>query len=123
MLCQDGYGAILTPSGGGAEEAHCSPHIQSAHEWCRHFRSVRRLLPIHTQNGEVVAEGFFWLLDVSITNSFVLYKETEESPKSHMAYRRSIVEALATRYISSAPPRQFGHTEGGPILTQVIRSD
>ena len=103
MLCQDGYRAILTPSGGGAEEAHCSPHIQSAHEWCRYFRSVHRLLPI--------------------TNSFVLYKETEESPKSHMAYRRSIVEAMTTWYISSAPPRPFGHTEGGPILTQVIRSD
>lgn len=48
---------------------------------------------------------FFWLLDASITNSYILYKELEQSPKRHIAYRRSIVTALATQYISSAPPR------------------
>ena len=49
---------------------------------------------------------FFWLLDLSITNSYALYRELEQNRVlPHVAYRRSIIEALATRYISSAPPR------------------
>ena len=48
---------------------------------------------------------FFWLIDLSVTNSYALYREMEQDRIPHIAYRRSIVEALATRYLSSAPPR------------------
>ena len=48
---------------------------------------------------------FFWLIDLSVTNSYALYREMEQNRIPHIAYRRSIVEALATRYLSSAPPR------------------
>ena len=48
---------------------------------------------------------FFWLIDLSVTNSYALYGEMEQDRIPHIAYRRSIVEALVTRYLSSAPPR------------------
>ena len=42
---------------------------------------------------------FFWLLDVAITNSYALYRGIEQDRiLPHIAYRRSIVEALASRY-------------------------
>ncbi len=50
---------------------------------------------------------FFWLLELYVTNSYALYREYQQQPKpsTHLVYRRSIVETLATRYVSSAPPR------------------
>ena len=47
---------------------------------------------------------FFWLIDLCVTNSYAVYKEMEQDRMSHITYRRSIVEALASRYLSSAPP-------------------
>ena len=35
---------------------------------------------------------FFWLMDVSVTNSYALYGDIQQSPKSHITYRRSIVD-------------------------------
>lgn len=67
---------------------------------------------------------FFWLLDLCVTNSYALYREQEQSPKPkpHLTYRRMIVEALASRYMSTAPPRrQVGrprkrcHPESGTL--------
>ena len=54
----------------------------------------------------------FWLMDLCITNSYALYRELQQNRiLPHIAYRRSIVEALATRYITSAPPRpRIGHS-------------
>ena len=48
---------------------------------------------------------FFWLLEVTVVNSFIIYRQTTATPKTHIIYRRSLVEALATRCISSTPPR------------------
>jgi len=46
---------------------------------------------------------FFWLIETCITNSYALYKEIQQKPMRHVTYRRSIVEALASRYMSSLP--------------------
>ena len=49
----------------------------------------------------------FWLLETAVVNSFVLYKDiTKPARPNHLAYRRSIVESLASRYLASAPPRR-----------------
>lgn len=48
---------------------------------------------------------FFWLVDVCIVNSYALYRAAVTKPMTHITYRRQIVETLATRHISSAPPR------------------
>jgi len=49
----------------------------------------------------------FWLLETAVVNSFVLYKDiTKPARPNHLAYRHSIVESLASKYLASAPPRQ-----------------
>ena len=52
---------------------------------------------------------FFWLLEVSVVNSYILYtihSETHHSkPLTHLQYRRNVIEALASRYLQAAPPR------------------
>ena len=48
---------------------------------------------------------FFWLLDVSITNSYALYRDNVAKPISHVDFQRSIVEGFAVQYLSSVPPR------------------
>ena len=49
---------------------------------------------------------FFWLMDLCITNSYALYRETKDAPIPHLRFRRLIVESLATLYLSTAPPRR-----------------
>ena len=49
---------------------------------------------------------FFWLLEVSVVNSYLLYKETVEKPKSHLDYRRAMIEHMAKLSCQLAPPRQ-----------------
>ena len=62
---------------------------------------------------------FFWLLDVSVTNSYALYCDTVSRPMAHIRFRRSIVESYAAQYLSSIPPRQVSrprkrpHSESG----------
>ena len=48
---------------------------------------------------------FFWLMETTIVNSYVIYHEVAEDPCSHLAYCRRVLEILATRCVSSAPPR------------------
>ena len=36
----------------------------------------------------------FWLLEVAIVNSYILYRETVGSPSSHADYRRQVVVSL-----------------------------
>ena len=48
---------------------------------------------------------FFYLLEVTVVNSFLLYRQTVHQPKNHLAYRRMIVEQAATIFIQQAPPR------------------
>ena len=54
---------------------------------------------------------FFWLIETAVVNSYTLYNCTVTPRRpNHLAYRRAIVESLATRYLASAPPRhQTGH--------------
>ena len=40
----------------------------------------------------------FWLLETSVVNSYILYKETMPNPKSHVAFRRSLSELLVKRH-------------------------
>ena len=47
----------------------------------------------------------FWLIETSMVNSSILYEDTVESPKSHVAYRRSVIESLASQHISMSPSR------------------
>ena len=43
----------------------------------------------------------FWLLETAMVNSYVLYKESTRTPMSHVAFRRSVIEALASAHIST----------------------
>ena len=48
---------------------------------------------------------FFWMFEVTVVNSYILYKISIQSPLSHLHYRRSVVDSLASRHLSTAPPR------------------
>ena len=48
---------------------------------------------------------FFWLMVVTAVNSYIIYKDTVTSPKTHLTFQWSVVEALATRWLTSAPLR------------------
>ena len=48
---------------------------------------------------------FFWLLEVAVVNSFILCKLNSHSTTTHLQYRRHVIQALATRYLHTAPPR------------------
>ena len=54
---------------------------------------------------------FFWLLEVAVVNSYILYKCTVVRPISHREYRCSVIRALA---IQSAPPRCPGRRRERP---------
>ena len=47
---------------------------------------------------------FFWLLEVTVVNSYITYKQTVVNPKSHLPYRCTLIEVLAGRSITNAPP-------------------
>lgn len=50
---------------------------------------------------------FFWLLETAVVNSYVLHNRIVAPTRAnHLAYRRAIVESLASRYVTSAPPRR-----------------
>ncbi len=51
---------------------------------------------------------FFWLFEVAVVNSYILYKITAPRPSTHLEYRRRLVDALASRHIMAAPPRHVG---------------
>ena len=48
---------------------------------------------------------FFWLVEVTVVNSYITYKQIVINPKSHLAYRRTLIEVLAGSSITNAPPR------------------
>ena len=49
--------------------------------------------------------GFFWLFEVTTVNSYILYKLSVPSPVTHFQFRQSVINALTSRYLSTAPPR------------------
>ena len=48
---------------------------------------------------------FFYLLEVSTVNSYLLYKHSVLQHRSHLGYRRAIVEQVAKLSLQQAPPR------------------
>ena len=48
---------------------------------------------------------FFWLVEVAIVNSYILYRLSTQSPLTHLQYRRRLVDALASHHRITAPPR------------------
>ena len=50
---------------------------------------------------------FFWLLEVTVVNSYLLYKahaaRLNIRPITHLQFRRSLAESLASRHIQAAP--------------------
>ena len=52
---------------------------------------------------------FFWLVETTVVNSYIIYKEcvsaTGDKPHCHLTYRRTVLETLAIRCITCAPPR------------------
>ena len=54
---------------------------------------------------------FFWLMEATVVNSYVLYEQSVtaagDRPRSHLTYRRAVLEILASR-ICAAPPRPLG---------------
>ena len=53
---------------------------------------------------------FFWLVEVAVINSYILYKKEAVHPLTLLNYRRAVVMALATDFIRSRPePTHPGH--------------
>ena len=51
---------------------------------------------------------YFWLLEVTVVNSYVLFKSCNTQHNiTHLEYRRQVIDALAARHILSAPPRRI----------------
>ena len=50
---------------------------------------------------------YFWLLEVTVVNSYILFKSSTSQNISHLSYRRQIIDALAARHIMTAPPRRI----------------
>ena len=48
---------------------------------------------------------FFWLFEVTVVNSYILYRTSTTNPFSHSQFWCSIVDALATRHLSTRTPR------------------
>ena len=64
----------------------------------------------------------FWLLETAVVNSYILYTKTVPAPKSHIVFRRLLIESLASRHIVSAPPRpHVGHIVSAPPRPHVGR--
>lgn len=48
---------------------------------------------------------FFWLFEVTLVNSFILYQTTVSNPLTHFKYRQSIVDSLVSCHLATASPR------------------
>ena len=48
---------------------------------------------------------FFWLFEVTLVNSYILYSTSVPNAMSHLRFRQSIVESLVSQHIVIAPPR------------------
>ena len=48
---------------------------------------------------------FLWLFEVTLVNSYILYRQTVPHPSTHLQFRHSIVDALTTQYMSMSAPR------------------
>ena len=48
---------------------------------------------------------FFWLVEVTVINSYIMYKCSTRSPMTHLQYRRQLVVSLTTRCLQALPQR------------------
>ena len=66
---------------------------------------------------------FFWLFEVAVVNSYILYKLSTSSPSTHLQYRRSVIEALALRHLLNAPARLSGRPHVRPLVPTAGHAD
>ena len=55
---------------------------------------------------------FFWVMEVAVVNSYILYKCTSTQPVNHLDYRQSLIRSLATAYVQSVPSSGPGRRRG-----------
>ena len=48
---------------------------------------------------------FFWLIEVTTVNSYILYQFHPQANLTHLQYRRQVIESLAVRHLYTVPPR------------------
>lgn len=48
---------------------------------------------------------FFYFMEVTIVNSFHLYRASVPTPKTHLVFRRMILKQAAMLFLQQAPPR------------------
>ena len=48
---------------------------------------------------------FFWLIEVTTVNSYILYQFHPQANLTHLQYCRQVIESLAVRFLSTVPPR------------------
>ena len=48
---------------------------------------------------------FFWLFEVTVVNSYILYRINSSRPSTHLQFRQSVVQSLVSGHLASAPPR------------------
>ena len=48
---------------------------------------------------------FFWMIEVTTVNSYILYQFHPQAHLTHLQYRRQVIESLAVRYLHTIPPR------------------
>lgn len=83
-----------------------SDHFISSYQFMRRTRKWYRKM-------------FFWLFEVSIVNSYILYKTVQiqhhKKPMSHLDFRKSLVSALVEDRVASRPSRcKRGRPSQGP---------
>ena len=47
---------------------------------------------------------FFYFQEVSVVNSYIVYKQSVAQPFSHLGFRRAIIEKVANLSLQQAPP-------------------
>ena len=80
---------------------HCMNGVDRADQYTAYYSFIRRSV-------KWWRKVFFWLMEVAVVNSYILYKCSTVRPLSHREYRSSVVRSLATSYVQTAPPRGPG---------------
>ena len=76
---------------------NCMNGVDRADQYTVYYSFVRRSV-------KWWRKVFFWMMEVAVVNSYILYKCHTIQPFTHRDYRLSIIRALAAPYIQSAPP-------------------
>ncbi len=89
-------------------ETEGSGRLQSVYAGCRQARSVGKLLQLPTQERKVVEEGACLCVEVTVVNSYSIYKEQTqkrgERVTTHLGYRRQLIEFLSEPIRNNAVP-------------------